>query len=56
MSAPASPATGTSAAQLARRRRHDAWRRGWREVRRHRSGVAGLVVLVLARRAHLLAD
>ena len=60
MSAPASPATGTSAAQLARRRRHDAWRRGWREFRRHRSGVAGLVVLtgfvLLALLAPVIAD
>ncbi|MBM7508031.1 peptide/nickel transport system permease protein [Nocardioides salarius] len=60
MSAPASPAAGTSAAQLARRRRHDAWRRGWREFRRHRSGVAGLVVLtgfvLLALLAPVIAD
>ena len=60
MSAPASPATGTSAAQLARRRRQDAWRRGWREFRRHRSGVAGLVVLtgfvLLALLAPVIAD
>lgn len=64
MSAPAGPAAGpaagTSAAQLARRRRHDAWRRGWREFRRHRSGVAGLVVLtgfvLLALLAPVIAD
>ncbi|MEP7739256.1 ABC transporter permease [Nocardioides sp. 31GB23] len=60
MSAPASPAADTSAAQLARRRRHDAWWRGWREFRRHRSGVAGLVVLtgfvLLALLAPVIAD
>lgn len=60
MSAPTGPAAGTSAAQLARRRRHDAWRRGWREFRRHRSGVAGLVVLtgfvLLALLAPVIAD
>lgn len=60
MSPPAGPAAGTSAAQLARRRRHDAWRRGWREFRRHRSGVAGLVVLtgfvLLALLAPVIAD
>jgi peptide/nickel transport system permease protein len=42
---------GTPAAlsprQVARRRRAQSWRRGWREFRRHRSGLAGLAVLLL---------
>lgn len=36
---------GTSARRLARRRRAESRRRGWREFRRHRSGVVGLVLL-----------
>ncbi len=50
----------TSARQLARRRRHDSWQRGWREFRRHRSGVVGLVLLtvfvLLALLAPVVAD
>lgn len=46
--------------QLARQQRRDAWRRGWAVFRRHRSGLAGLIVLsvfiVLALAAPLLAD
>jgi peptide/nickel transport system permease protein len=44
-----------SARQVARRRRAQAWRRGWREFRRHRSGVVGLVVLSLFVGTALLA-
>jgi peptide/nickel transport system permease protein len=44
-SAAQSPAS-LSARQLSRRRRAEAWRRGWREFRKHRSGMVGLVVLV----------
>lgn len=51
---------GAGAAQLARRRRAESRRRGWREFRRHRSGVAGLVVLgafvLLALLAPVIAD
>lgn len=36
-----------TARQLARRRRAQSWRRGWREFRRHKSGLAGLVVLTV---------
>jgi peptide/nickel transport system permease protein len=36
-----------SSHQVARRRRAAAWKRSWREFRRHRSGVAGLVILVV---------
>lgn len=50
----------SAARQLARRRRSESWRRGWREFRRHRSGVAGLVVLtafvLLALLAPVIAD
>nr|WP_179617274.1 ABC transporter permease [Nocardioides marinisabuli] len=45
---------------MARRRRAESRRRGWREFRRHRSGVAGLVVLgafvLLALLAPVIAD
>jgi peptide/nickel transport system permease protein len=34
-----------SARALARRRRREAWRRGWRTYRGHRAGLIGLVVL-----------
>ncbi|GHJ60892.1 ABC transporter permease [Nocardioides sp. OK12] len=60
MSAGAGVEAGASAAQLARRRRAESRRRGWREFRRHRSGVAGLVVLgafvLLALLAPVIAD
>jgi peptide/nickel transport system permease protein len=53
------PAT-LSARQIARRRRLDAAARTWREFRRHRSGLVGLVILTLfalvAVFAPLLAD
>jgi peptide/nickel transport system permease protein len=46
--------------QVARRRRAEAWRRGWSDFRRHRSGVVGLALLgtfvLLAVAAPLLAD
>jgi peptide/nickel transport system permease protein len=49
-----------TAAQIARRRRAAAARRTWRDFRRHRSGVLGLVVLaafvLLALLAPLIAD
>jgi peptide/nickel transport system permease protein len=35
-----------SARQLARRRRIETWRRGWRQFRAHRSGMIGLGILV----------
>lgn len=50
----------STARQLTRRRRAESRRRGWREFRRHRSGMAGLVVLtifvLMALLAPLLAD
>ena len=49
-----------SARQVARRRRIEAWRRGWRQFRSHRSGMIGLAILVffvvVALAAPLLAD
>ncbi len=49
-----------SARQVARRRRGQAWRRSWEEIRRHRSGLVGLAVLsafvLVAVLAPLLAD
>ncbi len=36
-----------TARQLARRRRAEAWRRNWRLYRAHRSGMVGLVVLLV---------
>ncbi|QZY30605.1 ABC transporter permease [Nocardioides coralli] len=36
-----------SARQLARQRRREAWGRGWRQFRTHRSGLVGLVVLTI---------
>jgi peptide/nickel transport system permease protein len=49
-----------SAKQLARRRRTDAWRRGWSEFRTHRSGLIGLGLLIgftlIAIFAPVLAD
>jgi peptide/nickel transport system permease protein len=49
-----------TARQLARRRRRASWSRGWREFRRNRAGLVGLVVLslfvVVALCAPLLAD
>jgi peptide/nickel transport system permease protein len=54
------PTPALSARQVARRRRARAWRRNWTEFRRHRPGVAGLVILAgfafLALLAPLLAD
>ncbi|WP_240641121.1 ABC transporter permease [Nocardioides ferulae] len=51
---------GTEARRLARRRRAQSWRHGWREFRRNRSGMAGAVVLtlfvVMALAAPLIAD
>jgi len=44
-----------SSHQVARRRRAAAWKRSWREFRRHRSGVAGLVILVIFVATALLA-
>ena len=41
----AAPAPRVSAAQLARRRRTAAWRRGWAQFRSHRSGMVGLGIL-----------
>jgi peptide/nickel transport system permease protein len=38
--------TQVSTRQLSRRRRAEAWRRGWREFRKHRSGVIGLGILI----------
>jgi peptide/nickel transport system permease protein len=53
-------ATRLSARQLARRRRIEAWRRGWRQFRGHRSGMLGLGILVffvvVALAAPLIAD
>ncbi len=52
--------TTLTARQVARRRRALSWRRGWAEFRRHRSGLAGLAVLLgfvlVALAAPLLAD
>lgn len=52
--------TTTSAARIARRRRGAALRSFWREYRRHRAGVVGLVILaatvVLALAAPLITD
>ncbi|HEX3223318.1 MAG TPA: ABC transporter permease [Nocardioides sp.] len=49
-----------SARQLARRRRIETWRRGWRQFRGHRSGMLGLGILVffvaVALAAPVLAD
>jgi peptide/nickel transport system permease protein len=49
-----------SARQVAHRRRGQAWRRSWEEIRRHRSGLVGLAVLsafvLVAVLAPLLAD
>lgn len=49
-----------TARAVTRRRRAAAWRRGWREFRRNRAGMAGLVVLTLfvliALFAPLIAD
>ena len=49
-----------TARAVARRRRRESWRRGWREFRRHRSGLVGLVVLtvfvLMALLAPVLAD
>lgn len=49
-----------TAAQLARQRRVAAFRRGWGEFRRHRSGLLGLVILtvfvLVALAAPLIAD
>jgi peptide/nickel transport system permease protein len=46
--------------QLARQRRHDAWRREWAVFREHRSGMAGLLILgvfiVLALAAPIITD
>ncbi len=47
--------TPVSARQIARRRRADAWRRNWRLFRGHRSGLAGLGVLVVFLLLALLA-
>jgi peptide/nickel transport system permease protein len=44
-----------SARQVTRRRRAQAWRRGWRQFRDHRSGLVGLGVLVFFVAAALLA-
>ena len=59
VTAEATPAR-LSARQLARRRRIEAWRRGWRQFRGHRSGMIGLGILVffvvVALAAPLLAD
>jgi peptide/nickel transport system permease protein len=53
-------APGLSSRQLARRRRVEAWRRGWRQFRAHRSGMLGLGILVFfvvaALAAPVLAD
>lgn len=53
-------AGSTTARAVTRRRRAAAWRRGWREFRRNRAGMAGLVVLTLfvliALFAPLIAD
>jgi peptide/nickel transport system permease protein len=47
MSAPAVAAGHPlSARQVARRRRINAWKRGWRQFRSHRSGMVGLGILV----------
>ena len=42
-------------AQLARRRRREAWRRGWRTFRGHRSGLIGLGILAAFALVALLA-
>ncbi|MFC6288589.1 ABC transporter permease [Nocardioides sp. GCM10027113] len=42
-----STATVMTARQLARRRRQEAWSRGWKLFRADRAGMAGLVVLVV---------
>lgn len=44
-----------TARQLARQRRRRAWSAGWREFRKHRSGLVGLVVLTLFVLVALLA-
>jgi peptide/nickel transport system permease protein len=44
--ADATPARRLSTRQLTRRRRHASYRRTWRAFRSHRSGVAGLGILV----------
>ncbi len=53
-------ATALSARQLARRRRREAWSRGWARFRTNRAGLVGLVVLalfvLLALLAPVLAD
>lgn len=41
------PTVHPTARQLARQRRTASWRRGWAEFRRHRSGMAGLVILAI---------
>ncbi len=60
MSAPAATRATGSARQIAWRRRAIATRRTWREFRRHRSGLVGLVVLtgfvLMALLAPLLAN
>ncbi|MFZ2501886.1 MAG: ABC transporter permease [Nocardioides sp.] len=52
--------TPTTPAQLARQRRAQSWRRGWREFASHRSGLVGLAVLgifvLMALGAPLIAD
>ncbi|CUR60213.1 putative peptide transport permease [metagenome] len=55
-----SAAEAVSARRLSRQRRRRSWARGWREFRRHRSGMVGLVVLggflLVALLAPVLAD
>lgn len=41
------PTVHPTARQLARQRRTASWRLGWAEFRRHRSGMAGLVILAI---------
>jgi peptide/nickel transport system permease protein len=60
MTRSASAKSTLTARQITRRRRAEAWRRNWREFRRHRSGLVGLAILAVfvtvALAAPLLAD
>jgi peptide/nickel transport system permease protein len=55
MSAGTTASTPLSARSLARRRRAEAWRRGWRTFRGHRAGTIGLGILVVFTVVALLA-
>ena len=55
MSAGTSTPAAVSARALARRRRHESWRRGWATFRQHRVGMVGLGILVVFTAIALLA-